>query len=291
MTADASPADGAEPRSGVGRRHLLRTGGLVAGLAAVLAACGKSSSSSGEPGRVGYAPTPTDLPKQNIDDGVRLRTATSIEYTIMYIYATITKSGVLQGDNQALVDRLIVDHQAAADRLAQLTTEYGAEPYECENAWYMDRVVPPIFENIDGDEAKGIPPTDDPARDMLATVNAWESMDGAMYQGMVETMASAELRSQTMVIGAMAGRHAAVSAIHATGAPKAYFDPSLIGGEAPLPENGLLPLFAIPTEFGSLAPTQLVIGAPSSAGTRFTLAIDTPAENSYVYTDQSCPST
>jgi len=289
MTAEPLPADGTEPRSGIDRRQLLRAGGLAAGLAAVLAACGESAK--GEPGRVGFAPTPTDLAKQNIDDGVRLRTATSIEYTIMDVYATITKSGALQPDDQALVDRLIVDHQAAADRLAELTTQFGAEPYECTNAWYMDRVVPPIFENINGDEAKDIPPSDDPARDMLATVNAWESMDGAMYQGMVETLASPELRSETMKIGAMAGRHAAVSAIHHTGAPDAYFDPVLIGGEEPQPKDGLLPLFAIPTEFGSLAPTQLVIGAPSSAGTRFTIPIDTPADNSYAYTDQSCPAT
>jgi hypothetical protein len=240
---------------------------------------------------VGFAPTPTDLAKQNIDDGVRLRTATSIEYTIMDVYGTITKSGALQPDDQALVDRLVVNHQAAADTLAQLTTEFGAEPYECVNAWYMDRVVPPIFENINGDEAKGIPPSDDPARDMLATVQAWESMDGAMYQGMVETMASAELRSEIMKIGAMAGRHAAVAAIHATGAPAGYFNPTLIGGEEPEAKDGLLPLYAIPTEFGSLAPTPLVIGAPSSAGTRFTLPIDTPADNSYAYTDQTCPAT
>jgi hypothetical protein len=289
MTAEATPADGPEPRPRLGRRQLLQTGGLAMSFATVLAACGKSSTA--EPGRVGFAPTPSDLPRQNIDDGVRLRTATSIEYTIMDVYATITKSGALQPDDQALVDRLIVDHQAAADTLAQLTTEFGAEPYECVNAWYVDRVVPPIFENINGDEAKDIPPSDDPARDMLATVNAWESMDGAMYQGMVETMASAELRSEIMKIGAKAGRHAAVSAIHATGAPQAYFDPALIGGEEPEPKDGLLPLFAIPTEFGSLAPTQLVIGAASSAGTRFTLPIDTPADNSYAYTDQSCPAT
>jgi hypothetical protein len=289
MTADAIPTDDAAPRSRIGRRQLIKSGGLAASLAAVLAACG--SSTKAEPGRVGFAPTPTDLSKENIDDGVRLRTATSIEYTIMDVYATITKSGALEAADQALVDRLVQDHQAAADTLAQLTTEFGAEPYECVNAWYMDRVVPPIFENINGDEAKGIEPSDDPARDMLATVNAWESMDGAMYQGMVETMASAELRSEIMKIGAMAARHAAVSAIHATGAPDGYFDPTLIGGEAPEPKDGLLPLFAIPTEFGSLAPTQLVIGVASSAGTRFTLPLDTPADNSFVYTDQSCPAT
>ncbi len=222
---------------------------------------------------------------------MRLRTASSIEYTIMDVYATITKSGELAQDDQTLVDRLIVEHQAAADRLAELTTDLGAEPYECVNAWYMDRVVPPIFENINGDEAKDIPPSDNPARDMIATVNAWESMDGAMYQSMVPQMASAELRSEIMKIGARAGRHAAVSAIHAAGAPQGWFNPQLIGGTEPAAKDGLVPLYAIPTEFGSLAPTQLVIGAASSAGTRFTLPIDTPADNSFVYADQTCPAT
>jgi len=290
VTAEATPTDDAAPRSRMGRRQLLKSGGLAVSLAAVLAACGKSSA-KGEPGRVGYAPTPSDLPKQNIDDGVRLRTATSIEYTILDVYATITEAGALAPADQTLVDRLVVEHQAAADKLAQLTTQFGAEPYECVNAWYMDRVVPPIFENINGDEAKDIPPSDDPARDMIATVNAWESMDGAMYQTMVPQMASAELRSEIMKIGARAGRHAAVSAIHATGAPQGYFNPQLIGGTEPAAKDGLIPLYAIPTEFGSLAPTQLVIGAASSAGTRFTLALETPADNSYAYTDQSCPAT
>ena len=289
MTAEATPTDGAAPRSPIGRRQLLKSGGLAASLAAVVAACG--TSTKGEPGRVGFAPTPTDLAKQNIDDGVRLRTATSIEYTILDVYATITKAGALQPADQALVDRLVQDHQAAADTLAALTTGIGAEPFECVNAWYMDRVVPPIFENINGDEAKAIEPSDDPARDMMATVYAMEEMDGAMYQGMVETMASPELRSETMKLGAMAGRHAAVTAIHATGAPEGYFNPALIGGEEPVAEEGLLPLYAIPTQFGSLAPTQLVIGKASSAGTRFTLPIDTPADNAYAYTDQTCPAT
>ena len=145
-------------------------------LAALLAACG--TSTKGEPGRVGFAPTPTDLPKQNIDDGVRLRTATSIEYTILDVYATITESGALQPADQALVDRLVAGPPGRRPtRWPQLTTELGAEPYECVNAWYMDRVVPPIFENINGDEAKDIEPSDDPARDMLATVNA-HGVDG-----------------------------------------------------------------------------------------------------------------
>ncbi len=44
----------------------------------------------------------------------------------------------------------------------------------------------PILELIEGDEAKDIPPSDDPARDSLVVVNGMESMVGAMYQQMVE---------------------------------------------------------------------------------------------------------
>ena len=82
----------------------------------------------------------------------------------------------------------------------------------------------------------------------------------------------------------MAGRHAAVTAIHATRRPGGLLQPGAASAaRSRCPKEGLLPLYAIPTEFGTLAPTQLVIGEASSAGTRFTLPIDTPADNSYVY--------
>jgi hypothetical protein len=284
MTLDAHPDD--EPHR-IGRRALLRTGGLTLSLAAVLAACKKKPKP--DPGRVGFAPTPTDLPQVVVDDGVRLRTVTSIEYMLISVYGTITKSGALKPPDQQLVDRLVTDHQAAADALAKLTTAAGAEPYECANSWYMNRVVPPIFTAINGDKATGVPPTDNPARDYLATVNAMESMAGAMYQNFVETLASQDLRAEFMRFGAASGRHAAVSAIHSTGAPEAYVNPFVVGRDPTEPKDGLIPLYSITTEFGSLAPVQLVIGAESSAGTRTTLAIDTPAENSFVYAGETCP--
>jgi hypothetical protein len=287
MTTDATPPRD-EPHA-VSRRGLLRTGGLTVGVAALLAACKKEEAAA--PGRVGFAPVPTDLPQQSVTDGVRLRTATSIEYTILDVYATITESGKLAAPEQQLVDRLVADHKQAAAQLAELTESAGAEPYECANSWYMDRVIPPIFTAIDGDEATGVPPSDDPARDMLATVNAMEAMAGAMYQGMVETLSEPELRAQVMMIGAVSARHAAVSALHANPPPKGYVSPVVLGQEAPAADKGLNPLFAIPTEFGALAPTQLTIGAPSAAGTRTTMPIDTPAENSFVYTGQTCPTT
>jgi hypothetical protein len=281
-------AESPDAQSRITRRGLL-AGGLTVSAAAVLAACKKKPEP--EPGRVGFAPTTTDLPQVVIDDGVRLRTTTSIEYMIIDVYGMITKSGALDAADQQLVDRLVIDHQAAAARTVELTESVGAEPYECANTWYMDRVVPPIFQHIDGDESQDIPPSDSPARDMMATVNAFESMAGAMYQSFVETLSTPDLRAEVMQLGATSARHAAVSAIHAAGSPEGWFNPQLIGGTEPAAKDGLVPLYAIPTEFGSLAPTQLVIGAASSAGTRFTLALETPADNSYAYTDQTCPAT
>ncbi len=281
-------AEPTEASARLTRRGLL-AGGLTVSAVAALAACKKKPKP--EPGRVGFAPTTTGLPQVLVDDGVRLRTATSIEYTILDVYATITKSGKLVAADQQLVDRLVADHQDAATRTAELTTSVGAEPFECANPWYMDRVIPPIFQHLDGDKAQGIAPSDDPARDMIAIVNAMESMAGAMYQGLVETLSTPELRAEVMKLGAIAARHAAVSAIHATGAPAGYVNPVIIGKEEAAAKEGLEPLFAIPTEFGQLAATQLVIGAASAAGTRYTQPIDTPADNSFADTDQTCPAT
>ncbi len=273
--------------AGLGRRQLLQTGGLTIALGAVLAACG-SSSEAGEPGRVGYAPAATPLPQLTVDDAVRMRTATSIEYTIIDMYGRITESGALNETDQRFVDRLVQDHQAAADVTARLTIGAGGEPYGCVNSWYMTRVVPPIFEHIDGNEAAGIPPSDNPARDMIAVVNAMESMAASMYQGMVETLTSPQLRAEGMAIGAQSARHAAAAAIRSTGAPEGYFSPVLTGGAVAPGEDGLIPLYAIPSQFGSLAPVQLVIGAPNEAGSRFTMPIETPAANSFVYAGETC---
>ena len=271
------------------RRQLLVAGGTTVSLGAVLAACGGSSSAEGEPGRVGYAPVPTALPIEVIDDSVYLRTAQSIEYTILDVYGTITDSGELTGTAADLLARLIEEHEAEAAVVGDLVTEAGGEPYECTNSWYMERVVPQIWQHIDGDEDAGIPPSDDPARDMLAVMDGMESMATSMYQGMVQRLLVPELRGQVVQIGARTARHSAAVAIESTGRPNAYISPAVIGEEVVPNEAGLIPLYAVPAQFGTLNAYQLIIGAPSSAGTRFTLPLETPADNSYVYTGQTCP--
>lgn len=274
----------ARPR--MGRRQLLQTGGLTLSLGALLAACAKGEE--GEPGRVGYAPAATPLPNVVVDDAVRLRTATSIEHTIVAVYAKLTELGALEADDQAFLDKLSAQHEKTAADVARLTKDAGGEPYECANTWYMERVVPPIFTNIAGDKDAEIAASDDPARDTIAVVNAMESMAAAMYQGMVESLTEPKLRAEVITFATRSARHAAATVIRATEAPAGYFNPELLGEAAPVAENGLFPLFALPTRFGSLAPTSLIIGAATEAGTRFTTPIETPADNSFVYAGQTC---
>jgi hypothetical protein len=92
-----------------------------------------------------------------------------------------------------------------------------------------------------------------------------------------------------ILLGARSARHSAAVAITATGAPEGYVSPVVFGNELTPDQSGLAPLFAIPSEFGLLSPYTLVIGATSDAGTRFSMALETPADNSYAYTDLTCP--
>ena len=68
---------------------------------------------------------------------------------IVDVYGTITDSGALSGAAADLLARLVEDHTATAAEVGDLATEAGGEPYECANSWYMERIVPQIFERID----------------------------------------------------------------------------------------------------------------------------------------------
>jgi Ferritin-like domain len=275
-----------DPDARLSRRRLLQAGGLAASVGVLLAACGKDEEA--EPGRVGYAPPATPLPTVVIDDAVWLRTAMSLEYTTLEVYQRMTEMGALDADAQALVDRFVDDHTAHIDVVGGLIADAGGEPYECANAWYVERTVDPIFTQISGDEAEDITPSDDPARDLLTVANGWESMMGAMYQQMVEVLTKPELRREVMKIGVEEARQAAAVAMLATGTPEGYVSPALFGEDLTADENGLFKSYAIPSRFGSLAALDIVIGARSAAGTRETFTLETPADNSLIYEGMTC---
>jgi hypothetical protein len=272
------------------RRRLFGLGASTVGLAAVLAACGSDEPPA--PGRVGNAPEATDLPEGDLDDIVLLRTLTSLEHSIVAVYAALAAIDGLDEGVAELLGRFTDDHEATAEAFAELTRAAGGEPYECPNSWLMRRTLQPVLDHIVGgtiDDVE-IPPTDDADRDSLATADALETIAAATAQQYLERLADPALRAEVIIAGTSASRRAATSALRANPPPDGYVSPALTEGEdVGVDEQGFMPQFAIPSRFGQLTPVTLTVGAADDAGLRFSTSIETPAENSYVYEGETCP--
>lgn len=273
-------------RRGLSRRRLFESGALAT-LGGLLAACG-ASSSGGEPGRVGSAPPVSAQPTVELTDAVILRTLTSMELLHLDLYQKVTDSGALDARGQALIDRFVEDHRAAAGELLTLTESAGGEPYVCTNDWYERRVVPEILAAVTGDPESDVPASDDPAADLLRISYGFETMMSSSYQKMIELVEDIGLRPPLARLGAVAARHAAAVAMLVSGTPEGYVSPVVLGGELTPEEGERAELFAIPFRFGMLTSTEIVIGAPDSAGTRSGFALETPADNAYVYDYYTC---
>ena len=277
MTRSPRPSTSAPT---IGRRRLLRDGSIVVSLGALIAACGEDRQGLEDPGRVGVAPPRDTLPDVTVDDVVLLRTAQSLEFTAIAVYDVAAGLGVLGADELRLVERFVADHTEHADQVGALITAAGGTEFRCPNPWYMDRIVGPIVEAIDG--------SDDVLRDVFQIAYALESVAGATYQLFVSKLTDPDLRQAAASIAADESRHAAAIAIAATGSPDGYVDPELVGGDEAVGDDGVPMLFALRSGFGRLGGTSVYVGARDADGARFNITIQTPADNSYVYDHLSC---
>ena len=273
------------------RRRLFELSASSVAAAVVLAACGDDAEEPA-PGRVGNAPDLTEPSDEDVNDVVYLRTLTSLEYSILAVYEELAAIEGLDEETAALLDRLTEDHVATADAFAALTTDAGGEPYECASAWLMDRTLQPVVDHIVGgtvDDAE-IPPSDDPTRDTLATADALETIAAATAQLYLERLTDPALRAEFIRAGTAASRRAAVTALRANPPPEGYVSPVLTTGEdVGTNEAGFMPQFAVPARFGQLTPIALQVGAADENGVRFSINIETPAENAYAYESMTCP--
>ena len=90
--------------------------------------------------------------------------------------------------------------------------------------------------------------------------------------------------------GTAASRRAATAALRANPPPDGYVSPALTDGEEVVTdEEGFMPQFAVSARFGQLTPVTLLVGAADDDGQRFSINIETPAENAYVYESKTCP--
>jgi rubrerythrin len=266
------------PNPTLGRRALIRNGALTVSLGALASACGTGRSGSDDPGRLGVADAAPELVEDEITDLTLLRTAQSIEYTAIDVYAVAAETGALSSDEMALVQRFTDDHQRHADAVGELVVGLGGTPFTCANPFLVDRAVTPVVAALDG--------TDDLHRDLLNIAYAFEALAGATYQEVVRLLADKPLRVAAMQVGSEEQRHAA--AIAAAINPSTYVSPTLTGGLDDTDADGILLRYSIPSVFGRVDGIELTVGAPSAEGSRVSATLQTPAANSLIYSDAAC---
>ncbi len=294
----AAPA--AEPAAGISRRRLFELGGAGAALAALLSGCG--GADAGAPGRVGFAPAPSEPPDESPDDVVYLRTLTSQEYSIVATYEQFTKASGLDGAAAAVLARLLTDHKATAELLADLTTEAGGEPFACPNPWFEERFIRPTVAHVLGDDSASppVPASDDVVRDTVGLMHSLEAWSAASYLRFVELMSTPARRRVSADLGSQAARRTATVALISNPPPAGFVAPTLLAhdgltlptappdtqaADAPAP---IPPVYAINNRFAQLTAVNVEVGAPNELGQRHKTVLDTPAENAYVYTSLSC---
>ncbi len=302
-----------------GRRDILRIGGFGVATAAVISACG---AEHGEVGRVGAVPTTATLPAASVSNVTLLRTASSLEHSIISVYSlVIGNSELLDPAFDDTAKRFMADHAAHAAEFERLTTEAGGTAWQCGNPKIDDVTIQPVLARIiDGvpatATAPAIPPSDDPRRDILNFVHGLESMAAATCQSFVVLYTDPSLRVSSMTVGVNESRQAGLlaltinpdrpggwvnfdDAVNAEPAspPTTTIAPSTtlqniadapgaaVPGDTPtpIPQTPIPTVTAVPSQFGSLSAIQIVVGSGDENGTRLKVNLETPSLNSFVF--------
>ena len=257
----------------VGRREAFKIGGLTVSLAALVAACGDDRTGDTAPGRVGNAPKVEALPDYAVNDVVLLRTASSVENTIVLIYETTQELGVFEGEMAALVGRLIEEHQATSDQMGELTEAAGGTAWTSTNPWIMERSIEPMFATI--------LESDNPPRDFVNLAITFANMAAATHQTLTSLLSKTVQRLAVANASAQEARNSATIVLEAYGNAR-QISPALLGEEL-INADGLINRYAIETTFGSVAQQDLNLGAADVNGTRTPFVVSTPAANSLIY--------
>ena len=307
------------------RRGILRAGGVTLGLAALLAACADEASDS-KPARVGDAPAPEPLDEPVFSDGVLFRTATSLHYSIIESHNLSKALGDLTPDQVAIVDTFIEGHKKSIGTLQELTARAGSAPFTCSNPRFNRVVLSVLKDRITGRPKRGneeadVAASDNPNRDALALAFAMESVGQATHQSYVPQLSQPEFRAAAMIESVACARRAAALALAIN--PENTINAALVevvgasepaepanqettttqniaqtgdedaggtGNVQPAAITSPQTYYAVPSQFGTLSAFQLAVGAPSS-GNQFTMNIETPSINSFVYDFTTCAET
>jgi hypothetical protein len=260
----------------IDRRQVFRIGGLTVSFAALVAACGEDRTGDTAPGRVGYAPPVTSPPDYDVNDVVLLRTASSLEYSAIAVYEQVLGLGVLDAETTALVEELIANHQDIADEMGELTESAGGDAWECPNPWFMERLIDPGG-GVDRRQRRSGPRrvqhrrrprepggVDAPVARCPADRTRRQAGDDGRRRAGVAPLRCAR--------GARPRRRG----LHQPGYRRRGRAPRRVRH----PQR-----FAVTGRFGSVGQAELTVGAADENGARETFLLQTPAENSFVYSE------
>ena len=264
------------------RRRILIVGGFSVAAAALVAACASDKPKPQVP-EAGVAPSTTALPEQNVTDVVLLRTASSLQHSLIDGYNKVLAIGTVPAATADLVRRFVAHHTAHATLLEDTTRDVGGEPFTEANAALDQNVIDPALTAI---AAAG----NDPA-DFSWFVYGLENVAAGTLQSFVPVLQVPALRATVMSVGGATARQAAIAAGLIPTAVVVPLPPDLAAA-APsptttavpgattttTPANLLIPVAKVPASFGSLTPVSVAI-----AGTEDAWNLLGP--NSYEYVD------
>jgi hypothetical protein len=254
---------------GLSRRRVLVVGGFSVALAAVVAACAPDRPRAQVP-QAGVAPTTTGLPEQNITDEVLLRTASSLEHSLVGAYDTVLGLNAITPDAGTTV-RLFRNHHAEhATFFEGATRDIGGAPFTQPNAAMQANIIDPALKAI---AAAGNHPDD-----FAWFVYGLENVAAGTFQSFVPTLHVPNLRGEMMSVGGVEARHAAVAS---TFIPTYTVLPPLPAAEAAAttttsttikggtttstPANQAVPVAQVPSGFGSLTAVEVAIAGSEDA--------------------------
>lgn len=288
----------------IGRRGFLRLGGFTVAGAAVLAACAEDNNGAGPEGitESGTTLAGAEEPSGVVTDTTLLRTATSLHYNTMDVLDAAVALDISEEMATAVEDYRVF-LQAQADVFAAATEEAGGEPFEEKNPVFDARVVQPALDLLAVSQT--------PEYDAEHLVHAFATLMSSTLQGQVPALSQPALRMTNVQSSSLQAQAASVFAriispenvvpvsevavaapelaattttTVAAGLPSTVAETETTAAAAAGPAE--IPVYQVPSAYGSLAPVQVVLGdAEQFEGDekRTVVNLETPSLNSYVY--------
>lgn len=209
----------------LGRRDVLRAGGLTLSFGALVTACSSDDDPAIEV--ADDVETETAGPERVASDLALANTALSLEVLVFDMYQAGSDFALVQSD--PLLESVPILQQHHADHRATLTVLVEAadgEPFTTANPVVKAGLVDPRLLSVATE------------RDFIRLARDLEQTCAQLYVHIATSVSAPELRSTAMSIGAVASRRAAVlDLLGDLGNER----PALIPSENPLPSDAVIP--------------------------------------------------